>query len=326
MKHMKIAALVMAATMVLSPMSALASELEIGGSTNYVDTTVYKLTLPTSEGMSFTLDPQGLTALEDGEIGDEDKGVIKGTTLVAKNESSVDVQLAAKYYIVASTNADEDDNNDVTLGSSISDETEREIALSITADDTSTTKTFVTGESSDAATTATYTMEGAEYEHVKKDDGYAYEIKEGETGSTLNLTIGGNVAKEANWSDYADNATIKLYAIFTFKDATGTTEIEVKEEVTDREPSISATATYSTSAKKGTLTVDLGAGNSATTVSKVYYGGKVSDQPNELTGYTVEDGTLEYTLASWDSQPGTTKYLKVELANGDSQVVTVTVQ
>lgn len=325
MKNMKkFVAIATALTMAMAPMTAFADT--IGGDVNYVNTTIYKVTLPTTEGMGFTLDPQGLASLDGGgEHSDENAGDIIGAgTMTAVNESSVDVTLSAKFYIV-------DSSASATLSdTTISDETANEIAMVITSDvadvDASKTDFAVTATAQGEATAVKFDMTAATYTFTKTDAGYAYVLTP-DSGSKVNLTIGGKVAKEADWSAYTgeDAATITLNVVFEFLDGEGDT-IEVEEEVENRGPSIPSTATYDASEGTGTIAIDLGAGTTATTVSKAYYGGTADSQTTELTYEVDEDGNLTYSVAAWSTQAGKTKYIKVVLADETSQVVAITIQ
>lgn len=228
-KLKKFVAIATALTMVLTPMTALA-DVSIGGDVNYVDKEIYKVTLPTSEGMAFTLDPQGLASLDDGgEYDENEAGKINGVgTMTAKNESSVEVTLSAKFYIVDTA------DTAATLTNSISDETANEIAMAIGTTDATTTSIPVTASTAEAATATTFTMAAATYNFEKTDDGYAY-VLEAESGSKVDMTIGGNIAKEADWSAYTGEnaATITLHAVFEFTNADNeviTPEEEEEEE------------------------------------------------------------------------------------------------
>ncbi len=269
MKHTKkFIAVGAALTLAMSSMTAFAADLEIGGDVDYVNTTIYKLTLPTTEGMSFRLDPQGLASL-DGEGASYDStkaGLIVGDgTMTAKNESSVDVKLSSQFYIVDSTEKAEDRVKLVASTTGITKdgdnkESTREIALTITSDDKDTTTTTdpvidVIKSTAADATGADFTMKAATYEFKKTADGYVYEKKSDSAGSTVEMTIGGKIAKDADWSAYskAGGPTITLHAVFEFKNADGSAI-----DVTPATTSISGSA-YSRAKKDNTYTITWGA-------------------------------------------------------------------
>ena len=215
MKHKKLIALLATSVMAMSSMTVCADSLE--GNINWVDKTIYKVVLPTTEGMSFTLDPQGLTALdaEDGDINATAGSIVSTGTMTAKNWSSVAVTLTASFY-VTDTNA-----TSVTLvgKDDTLDNENTEMQLIITADDTDATELYVTGTADNDTSDASFTMDAANYEFTgNATDGYAYELVENAEASVVNLTIGGSVAKEADWSAYVGDEAkkITLNAVFKF--------------------------------------------------------------------------------------------------------------
>lgn len=221
MKHKKLIALLAASVMAMSSMSVCAETIE--GDVNYVNQTIYKVVLPTTSGMSFTLDPQGLASLDkEGNTYDAGEAgkIISTGTMTAENMSSVDVVLNADFYLVDSDSADP-----VDLVTSIT-ETEgkqatKEIVLTVKTSDTTTTSVNVTSSTAGAGTNftmaaATYTFKG------NKTDGYKYEMTDG-TGKKLNMTLEGSVAKDYDWSAYtgADPETLTLNAVFKFTKTAG---------------------------------------------------------------------------------------------------------
>ena len=335
MKTKKLVALATALTMVLTPMTAFAADLSIGGDVNYVETTIYKVTLPTTEGMNFVLDPQGLTSLdgEDATYDENEVGKIVGNVnMVTKNDSSVEVKLNAEFYLTDTADSAATLVDGSADGFTFTDATVNSIALVVTAVDNAesptTTKIPVTA-SDDSGSGQDFTMAAAIYEFVKDAETGEYEYVLKETGSTLTMTIGGYVAAEADWSAYtgADAAELTLHAIFTF---TGEDDEEVTPEeetpvVEDREPSIPSSATYDASEGTGTIAIDLGAGTTVTTVDSAYYGGTAENATIELEYEFDGEGNLTYSLAAWNTQAGKTKYVKVVLADGTEQVVTVSI-
>lgn len=112
MKLKKFVAVGLAATMMVMPMTVFADELTapttgeeatVEGNVNYIDTTVYKVTLPTTSGLDFVLDPQGLSALDKTtpvQPADADKGkIVGGVGTACINKSSVPIKLTASFYV-----------------------------------------------------------------------------------------------------------------------------------------------------------------------------------------------------------------------------------
>lgn len=224
-------ALTMAMSVMAVPsMAVSASELStvsdttISGDVNYVNTTVYNVTLPTTSGLTFSLDPQGLTTLDGGSYDNTKTGAIVATgTMEAVNKSSVDLNLSSKFYV-------EDSTGTLTLvgADGTIDDTKQQIQLIIQSDEkdgsTMEDAVAITSKSSTAPTEYTVFMNGAEYEFKgNKTDGYTYEYKSGE--SKLKMEIAGSVAKDYDWSAYTGSnaATVKLHAVFKFSDANATT-------------------------------------------------------------------------------------------------------
>lgn len=229
----KIVAAVAAFALAMSSMTGIFAD-EISGDANYVNETVYKVTLPTTQGMKFTLDPQGLVGLQ--QSGSKSAaGVISGTGLmVAKSESSVDVKLSAKFYVTAPSTLT------VTDAAVAATSTAEAIQLQIEADDSqmatasvttptaatiSGTTTNVTGTSLSApseytvtmtkvAYVTTYDAATAKFKHIK-------DTSANET-SYVFMGIKGTVAGKHDWSKYADGTNkIILNAVFSFKSVDG---------------------------------------------------------------------------------------------------------
>lgn len=310
MKLKKLIALAATATLAMSSMTAFASELEIGGDLDYVNTTIYNLTLPTSESLAFKLDPQGLTSLDAGKYDSSKAGLITSETpMTAINKSSVDVKLSATFYIV-------DSSDKVALKSSISDEKANEIALTVTADDTTNTVINVTEKTKDDATAKDFAMTKATYNFAKDANGdYTYELDDS-TGSTLNLTIGGNIAKEADWSAYTgdDAATITLHAVFKFTNADGDA---IDAEAADTTPVYSK-------ANGAEITLD----TTKNVVSAVAWGAAEDTTPNAVSDFDFDKDTKVLTLPSGlfgQATADSTRYIKVTYGDNSSVVIAVTI-
>lgn len=249
----KLLATATALTLALSPMTAFAEDAtspttqdspnDITGGVTYVDTTIYKVTLPTTTGLSFAIDPQGLIASlgEDGNgtYDDSKAGTIVGTgNLQAVNQSSVDIDLTSKFYVTDSTGT-------LTLldEKGTIDDTKQQLQLKIATKyvDKGTAASapadidgydgddslYVTATSNSDTSDLVVKMGAADYEFTgNKTAGYQYTQKTDNNNSTnLFMAITGKVAKDYDWSAYtkADSpATIKLSAVFGF-DAAATT-------------------------------------------------------------------------------------------------------
>lgn len=234
MNFKKILAVSAALTLAMSSMTVFAADTSltepgagsdetISGDVNYVKTTIYKVTLPTTTGLDFALDPQGLSSLDGSGYDATQAGSIVSTgTMTAKNESSVDVTVTGKFYVADSTGklALVDLANKDKL-----DNTKQEICLTIqqkNADGDFDDAVAVTGTAADSATELTFDMDKATYKFGgDKDSGYTYELDTTVTDnfSSAEMQIGGIVAKDYDWSAYkatTDPATITLHAVFSF--------------------------------------------------------------------------------------------------------------
>lgn len=263
MKLKKLVALGMATTLVMAPMSVYATDAtepvkgsveSVEGDVNYVDTTIYKVTVPTSTGLSFALDPQGLTSLEE-ESGYDASAVGKvvgGDGTLAVNMSSVPIKVTAEFFVT--------DGNDKALtaatlktgaASDLIDDDANDVILQIvpngstapTADDAQDLSKFtgwsttandikaITASTAAAADKVTFALAAADYKFAKKSVGSGYEYvadtASGKTTATYAaFKIAGTVSKDGDWSAFTKETspeTIKLNCIFSFE---GLKEIE----------------------------------------------------------------------------------------------------
>lgn len=240
----KVIAAAAALAMTMTSMTGVFADTIDGGAVS-VNTTVYKVTLPTTAGMSFTLDPQGLLTAQNGAFGTEGL-VTSAGVMVAKNESSVDVKFSAKFYVECAT------STSVVAASSSSDldgsTTKEAVCLQIGSDqslvasavavsttpvavedaianavdiDKTTSATAVAAIDDVTMTKASYVLTGdaaSGFDYVKdpaKDD-----------ATFLYMAITGQVNPKADWSAYSKGTkTIKLNAVFGFKDAATNEEV-----------------------------------------------------------------------------------------------------
>lgn len=246
MKLRKLLALTMALTLAAAPVAVHAepvtvpgagSELETEAGVNYANTTVYKVTLPTSDALKFALDPQGLSTLTSGAVtaGSEGK-IVSSSPWTVKNESSVDITVTGSFYLV-----DTDDTAVTAIADKTKiDNTKKQICMLIqersgsagayTYDDLGA----VTSLDSSAPSTASVNMTKAVYEFAgDADSGFTYEI---DTDTTNNydekeLVVGGVCASEYDWSAYtaaSDAKTLTLKATFSFAKKAADTYVMAK--------------------------------------------------------------------------------------------------
>ncbi|MBQ3545296.1 MAG: hypothetical protein IJA34_09965 [Lachnospiraceae bacterium] len=297
----KLVALAAAATMLMSSATVYADTIE--GDVNFVNTTIYKVTLPTTEGMSFLLDPQGLTSLDAGSYDANEAGkIVSEGEMVAVNESSVDVVLNADFYLVDSDTESPVDvvasDGTLTTDSGSGKQTSKEVQIYITTDD-DTTDTVEVGEAAGAGTN--FTMDAATYTFGgNKTDGYTYDLT-ADSGSKLKMEIEGTVAKDYDWSAYADGTqTLTLNAVFKFTktaggDAVVNTEASTPTPTDNYVMSLNEDGTVSytfVDAPEGTLT--------AFTLNGTARNGQIGSNVTYAEGtLTIARALTETTTAGW---------------------------
>lgn len=255
MKLKKLVAFGLAATLTVAPTAVFAAdvtapttgeEATVPGGVNYVDTTIYKVTLPTTSGLDFVLDPQGLSALGDdgtGTIADTDKGkIVGGVGTTCMNKSSVPIKLTASFYVTdaagkasaSATLVDEAskvtaDGNEVLLqivpnGATAPTATEAGDLKTYTGwSSTAGDITAVTATAASGASKVVFALAPADYEFSKSGNDYAYTPKAAGSGVTTEtiaaFKIAGQVSKGGDWSKFTgDNKeSLVLHCVFSFE-------------------------------------------------------------------------------------------------------------
>lgn len=255
MKAKKFLAAMMAAVLAVSPLTVSAAnvtptdapgsgdEIKIEGDNVYVDTLVYKVTLPTSTGLNFKLDPQGVFGYftnPDGVTNTSPKkedlssfaGKIVGDGAHnIKNQSSVPVAVTCDYKL----ETDADGLEIKTTGTV--DDSKKEVKLDIVGGTTDNTGKFTAATGSDAYAAAIGEESSkvqlvlGEADYVFKEgpnDSYTYEAATtGTTETTAAVSISGQISKDADWSDLTGSSAKKLtlscvYSFDGVKDAAPT--------------------------------------------------------------------------------------------------------
>lgn len=247
MKLKKMLIIAMALVMVLANKATVfAGELttpgeittEESGEGHYVDQTKYRVTLPTQGNLAFVMDPEGYygyftlpansekttaTAEETASFAGKIVAADSSKAATIKNESSVPVVITCKFDIASTV-------TDVTYGSSVTDDDEKQIALGVIpctlAESTYTQVTddtqFVTSTDSEAPTTMVVALDKADYVFASSGDEYTYELAT--TDNNFNpayFQIGGTIAKTADWSELVEeSASIALNCVYSFVGAT----------------------------------------------------------------------------------------------------------
>lgn len=325
MQKKKMLAFALATTMILgSSMSVFAAtgtgenttgETVTGeGDVQYVDTTVYSVTLPTSATIKLQVDPQGLLGLTGDSATLEDLEEYAGKITCAAtpgviNLSSVPMKVSVEMTLTGDATAvksvsavnSTDKANNVLLYAVPSAEDIGEDAKNYVG---STTAVVL----SSTAAKVDFVLPAADYNFTKTvSDGDAsvkYEVIEG-TGHGTALSFAGLVNKNADWSAYAGGgSSIGMTAKFTFTSTLGGAEADsssgapyamvaytgdkVTVEPGEVAPSIAKTTYALTAGTPVTIKVNLGAGDKAAT--KVVY---ITDTPVKFDylskGYATYD-------------------------------------
>lgn len=328
------------------------------GDVEYVDTKVYSVTLPTTATLGLTIDPQGLSALENGATASKDDlanaaGLITGTDkAVVTNCSSVPIKVSVKLTgtgdATFKTAAD-----DVEAAPTESDTAENVLlyALPSAVDVGNSKDNYVASTTgvllSTTAATVNFVLDAAEYNYSKDDTGKAtYTLKDGETGHGTAIAFEGLVNTKADWSDYikeSSPSTIGMTAVFTYTstltdaDKADTTEgapygmMEMSSgiitvEAKDAGPSAPKTVSFDTT-NGAKFTVNFGKGDlAATKVTSIQYSAdgttyKTFGTPANV--YTIEgkEVTIKPSFGAFDANDK--GYLKVVFDKGDAALVTL---
>lgn len=367
MKLKKLVAFGLAATLTVAPTAVFADdvtapttgeEATVEGGANYIDTTVYKVTLPTTTGLDFVLDPQGLSALDadtPAQPGANDVGkIVGGAGTYCMNKSSVPIKLTASFYITdangkavsAATLVDDaadvtDDGNDVLLQVTPNGAT---APTATEAADLSTYTTWsdadavaVTASAASAADKMAFALGAADYEFTgDKTNGYTYTPKASGTGVTTETVaafkITGKVSKDGDWSKFtgADKESLVLHCVFAFEGlkeiGTGAVSTTAAGLVADESKLTALTSDLTATITKGaTANVVLTAKDAVTSVKLTKMNGNAMDLALASPKAVVSGNNVTLS-GSWVS--GFTSDFEVTLgfADNSTQLVKVTVQ
>lgn len=234
------------------------TDITTEGSVNYVDTTVYEVTLPTANCFNFIVDPQGILSATDATTYPEEKypagtaGYIvatEGTGAYINNSSSVPIKLTVEAYV------ESDDTNGTASTARLMSMEEYGAGLINSGIDNNMLLTFdVTHDGVDNATfadatsiktenvnpyviaitqngkpdTATdpkakgtqisFALNKAAYEFGGTAGAYTYTKKAGETGDSVGMRLSGFVNTNADWSAYSTAATPEKIIVKTVFD------------------------------------------------------------------------------------------------------------
>ncbi|MCM1106129.1 MAG: hypothetical protein NC355_04210 [Blautia sp.] len=255
MNRKRIAAFMTAATMLLNVTPVMAAEFASPSATQtatssgtvnaYDKTPQYKVTLPTSNALQFTVDPYGLLELEDGDSINIDElsnsGAIvaaSGSGAVIKNQSSVPVTISMKLYAEDSSNTIQlkSDADEVASGSG----TNMLLAVIPSADKAASASEYTAASygipvTQNAATNvdASFKLDKAAYKVT--NNGGKFEMSLATDSATnydaTTFKVGGCVNPDGDWSPFVATAggtaaTLTLGVVFEYAEAPSTDEVD----------------------------------------------------------------------------------------------------
>ena len=368
MKLKKLVAFGLAATLTVAPVAVFADdatapvtgeEATVPGGVNYIDTTVYKVTLPTTTGLDFVLDPQGLSALDastPAQPAVADKGkIVGGVGTTCMNKSSVPIKLTASFYVTdaagkasaSATLVDEAskvtaDGNEVLLqivpnGATAPTATEAGDLKTYTGwSSTDGDITAVTATAASGASKVVFALAPADYEFTgDKDAGYEYTPKAAGTGVTTEtiaaFKIAGQVSKGGDWSKFTgDNKeSLVLHCVFAFEglkeigtDACSTTAAGL---VADESKLTALTSDLTaTMAKGATANLVFNARATVTKAVMTKYGDKTMTTAIDSAKGTISGSTFTL-LGSYASKLVSDTEITLTLSDGTTQKVLITI-
>ncbi|MDR1246041.1 MAG: hypothetical protein LBK57_03325 [Clostridiales Family XIII bacterium] len=209
------------------------------GDVNYLDLDIYAVSLPTSANLNFTLDPQGLTEIEDTKsvsLSDLKGGrIIPSAPALVTNNSSKNVKVSIK--LTGITNAGTAPNistaqfiswsgSDKATIDSVNIGTANNVLLYAAPSgvDITASNVFIPADKGyvvtavDANQTLTFVLDSAEYT-VANNSGVYTATPDAGTGHGTGILIGGYVNKNADWSHFSaasNPSTVSVQAVFTF--------------------------------------------------------------------------------------------------------------
>lgn len=257
MKLKKILATTLAVAMAVIAIPATTAHAEwVDSQTAYISQEVYKVTLPTTAGQKFYLDPQGLTSIaKTGTLDPNAKGqVIGATTMTAINKSSKQVILKINANMVVSGGGATIDTTTTGAITELSGSNTKP-AICLYTQSTVSNKTvtgaalMTVGQSENKIIAATpggvgssnafsYTLADSVYKAVTKSaidtsdlealyNPKNYDYKMVESGGALNIRLFGTCSPNGDYTSITSGETqVLLDMVFKMYKADGTTELQ----------------------------------------------------------------------------------------------------
>lgn len=234
----KIAALLtVALVLTMMPITVLAADEEdVGttstvsgtGTTEYVSVNKYRMVLPTSTALKFTLDPQGLLSISDGDQVSLDsisenagKVVAKdGSTALVVNRSSFPVKVNVSMNGIGDAEFLSSTNMEAKLATV---STNLLLAVVPSSAKTLSDNQYVAAAKgivvSGTVVSANFLLAKADYTVSNNDGTYTYNYQSGNDDGA-GFRVGGYVNTKGDWYDYASGTkSVSLNAVFSFSKA-----------------------------------------------------------------------------------------------------------
>ncbi len=353
----KMLAGVLAGTMALgmSATAYAADPAETGSGTGagelegHLDQSKLSVTLPTNGDTAtfkYTIDPEGLIAATQaakypGTTYNSTTGVYfqtseknytdKSGKLKVINRGSVDADVTVEVSVA--------DNSGITAMKAKDGFTEagaEELYLGLLVNDDAGIAVSATGDAGKATKTVGLKGRPANFEvkYNSTSSKYEYVAKDGVADTAWNSFEFGLEGACNTKGDYsAENFAVPTVTVtwsYVEHPETGGAEMLGENAVNDRAPSIAATGTYDKATGTITATVDLGAGDSATTLKTAKYGSSIAKATNTVADPTITGTTFTGTVSDavksgWTNLAGPF-YLVITLDDGTTENVELTVQ
>ena len=253
MKLKKALATMMAVALAVSPMTVSASapleqpgsqNINVEGGASYVNTTKYKVTLPTNNSLDFTLDPSGIfgyvkdqtdqgntvTAVDPGDLATFAGKIVGVGSHNIINKSSIPVAVTCDYKLSTTASDISFVTADAPTPATVSG---NEINLTVVGGNlTVSGNDYIFDEATGAnafskgigtnSTKVMVVLDKTDYQYTVSGNQFGYApstVSGANLEETAGLTIGGCISKDHDWSALTgENAkTVKLSCVYSFK-------------------------------------------------------------------------------------------------------------
>lgn len=361
MKLKKLLATTLALALALSPVNVFAAEVtapgtsegSVSGNVDYLDTVVYKVALPTTQNLSFLLDPQGLASADSNGVSLNNltgAGKVVGTGVAtAVNKSSVPIVLSCKMYLSAKDTTKAPTGITLISGNDSITQSANEAKITICplASGNAIPVSVNSGAWVPAAEQPIYATSKAAANEIRFALGAAdYVVKVSANGTkhyvpqaalpgvtvsdNTAFCISGNVAKDADWKELANTEDpLKLNAVFSFS---GIKALGVTADYETGSKMLKKSATVETLASTIPLSITRGAAVNQSVVLKgavssakvIKWNGADSSWNLTTQQYAASGVTMNF-YGSWLKTITAESIIEVTLTDGTTQTITITV-